>query len=67
MINLEDFMDGALILGAAASVIALAFAVAGYFGQPIVQVSHSTGECVRVLPEGSCDNLPPKYAREVVK
>ena len=65
--NLEDFMDGAFFLCAAASVIALAFAVAGYFSLPTVQVSHSTGECVRVLPEGSCDNLPAKYAREVVK
>lgn len=64
---LEDFLDGALILGAATSVIALAFAVAGYFNLPTVQVSNSTGECVRVLPEGSCDNLPSKYAREVVK
>lgn len=67
MIDLEDFMDGAFFLGCAASVIALAFAVAGYFNLPTVQVSHSTGECVRVLPEGSCDNLPNKYAREVVK
>ena len=67
MINLEDFLDGALILGAAASVIALAFAVAGYFSLPTVQVSHSTGECVRVLPEGSCDNLPSKYVQEWVK
>jgi len=67
MINLEDFLDGAFILGAAASVIALAFAVAGYFSLPTVQISHSTGECVQVIPNGSCDNLPPKYAREVVK
>lgn len=65
--NLEDFMDGAFFLACATSVIALAFAVAGYFSLPTVQVSHSTGECVRVLPEGNCDNLPSKYAREVVK
>lgn len=65
--NLEDFMDGAFFLVAAASVIALAFAVVGYFNLPTVQVSQTTGECVRVLPEGSCDNLPDKYVREVVK
>ena len=64
---LEDFLDGALILGAAAAVIALAFAVAGYFSLPTVQISHSTGECVRVLPENGCDEIPKKYKKEWVK
>lgn len=34
---------------------------------PVMQVSHSTGKCVKVLPEGSCDNPPKKYIQEWVK
>lgn len=67
MIKLESLTNSAFFLCAAAAVIALAFAVMGYFSLPTVQVSNSTGECVRVLPEGSCDRLPPKYVREMVK
>lgn len=67
MIKLESLTNSAFFLCAAASVIALAFAVAGYFSLPTVQISHSTGECVQVIPKGSCDNLPSKYVREVVK
>ena len=67
MIKLESLTNSAFFLCAAASVIALAFAVAGYFSLPTVQISNSTGECVRVLPEGSCDSLPSKYVQEWVK
>lgn len=34
---------------------------------PVVQVSHSSGECVRVLPQGDCDNLPKRYYEEIVR
>jgi len=67
MINLESLTNSEFFLCVVAAVIALAFAVMGYFSLPTVQISNSTGECVRVLPEGSCDNLPPKYVQEWVK
>jgi len=67
MIKLESLTNSAFFLCVVAAVIALAFTVAGHLSLPTVQVSNSTGECVRVLPEGSCDNLPPKYVREWVK
>ena len=31
---------------------------------PIVVLSHATKECVEVIPEGSCDDLPNKYSIE---
>ncbi len=34
---------------------------------PVVQVSHSSGECVQVLPQGSCDDLPRRYYEEIVR
>lgn len=36
-------------------------------GIPVVQFSNSTQECVRVLPVGSCDQLPKKYNLEWVR
>ena len=29
---------------------------------PTVVISHSTGECVEVLPVGDCGKLPAKYS-----
>lgn len=34
-----------------------------YLDIPTVYVSNSTKECVKVLPEGDCYNLPEKYRR----
>jgi len=34
---------------------------------PIVQKDAITKECVKVLPQGSCDNLPDTYSTEWVK
>lgn len=36
---------------------------------PEVWVSHTSGECVKVVPAeaGTCENLPPKYERVIVK
>lgn len=34
---------------------------------PTMHVSHSTGECVRVIPTGSCDEPPTKYLEVKVK
>lgn len=36
---------------------------------PVVLVSHSSGNCVRVEPaiSGSCANLPKKYDRIIIK
>ena len=34
---------------------------------PIVLVSNSSGECVAVIPEGSCDEMPDFYSREWVQ
>jgi len=37
-----------------------------YVSLPIVVTSHSTGQCVTVMPQeaGDCDNLPAKYTSE---
>ncbi len=64
---LEDFLDGAIVLGAAIAVIILSVAAMHAISLPIVQVSHSTGECVQVIGKGSCDELPEKYTKEWVK
>jgi len=34
------------------------------FSLPIVVMSNASGECVEVIPEGSCDDLPTKYSTE---
>ena len=34
------------------------------FSTPIVVKSNASGECVEVIPEGSCDDLPTKYSTE---
>lgn len=34
---------------------------------PVVQISYQTKECIQVLPQGSCDELPSKYEREWVR
>ncbi len=34
---------------------------------PVVSFSHSTGECVSVEPEGSCDAVPTKYIHQWVE
>ena len=40
-----------------------------WVSMPIVQRSHSTGECVRVIPSnaGTCSAPPVRYISEVVK
>lgn len=38
------------------------FAFVGYWASiPLVYFSHSTGECVQVIGEGSCESLPKRY------
>jgi len=34
---------------------------------PTVNVSYSTGECVEVEGEGSCDDMPEKYVKRWVE
>ena len=49
--------------------IALAIAMIGFvawatndlLSLPVVTFSHQTGECVRVIPDGNCENLPERY------
>lgn len=52
-------------------VAALAIAIVAVFGTVgsthDVWVSQSTGECVKVVPEGSCDDLPDRYTVTVVR
>ncbi|OFV49717.1 hypothetical protein HMPREF3179_03660 [Oligella sp. HMSC09E12] len=38
-----------------------------YLETPIVQISYATKECVKVLPEGDCSELPRKFLIEWVK
>ena len=42
-------------------------AIMQHLDTPVVQVSHGTGECVQVLPQGDCKELPKKYIKEWVK
>lgn len=38
-----------------------------YMSIPVVVISHSTGQCVKVISaqgEGNCTNLPEKYIKE---
>ena len=34
---------------------------------PEVHISNSTGECVRIIPQGNCDDLPRFYLHRIVK
>lgn len=47
------------ILTATALVMYMVFTVAR---TSEVLISHSTGECVEVIPAGSCNELPEKYS-----
>lgn len=47
------------ILTATALVLYIMFTAAH---TPEVRISHSTGDCVEVIPAGSCNELPEKYS-----
>ena len=52
------------------SIVALAMLFFGLMyalSLPEVHISNSTGECVRIIPQGSCDDLPRFYLHVTVK
>lgn len=60
------------ILIVCALIIGLAWAMMSTAAMPDVHVSHSTGECVKVINyderfDYTCDNLPEKYNHVWVK
>lgn len=63
----NTIQDGLLVIFCAALFISFGALFVSVLSLPTVQVSNSTGACVSVLPEGSCDQLPRKYVREWVK
>ena len=64
MIKHMEYIIGSLFM--AAAVLTGAYL---WLSTPDVWVSHSTGECVKVVPAdaGTCENLPDRYVQVWVK
>lgn len=67
MCHQDRFTATVIILSGIGVALLLGLAIQGAFNLPVVQISHASKECVQVIPEGSCDNLPLRYSIEWVK